>query len=214
MLFKQAGLPFRYRKAPGTAGRGNYDIDYLHPAWVIPVETKAKDLGTKRGRRTLEDSLSHAANCQLPADRPGIIAIRLPSHWARSIDEIKEIERWIGIWLSRHETIARVIALTEAPAIPEEGPFHAFAVLDVPNHKQMFGAELGGRLFTSSIHTGKRWKLFKEVLSLVPRPNDATVETGQRMLNEGRALSPEYLGQLLQEAGIRPRPDPDPAEAK
>ena len=79
MLFKQAGLTFRFRKALGRPGLGNHDIDLCLGKCTIPVETKAKHEGTRVSKRTLEESLDHAANEQLPRDAPSIIAIRLPS---------------------------------------------------------------------------------------------------------------------------------------
>ncbi len=180
-LLKQAGLRFRFRKAPGTEGLGNHDIDLYHEEWTIPVEAKAKRSTTKPTKRHLEETLSYAGH-QLPTDAPSIITIRLPPEWAREVGDIAPIRRWIGIFLSSHPAIVRVVALLEVPGLPKGAPLRGFAVIDEPNHAQIFGPSLGGPLFKSDVSPSDRWLFFKEFLKLVPRPSQSILEEGRRAL--------------------------------
>jgi hypothetical protein len=73
-------IRFRYVIPSGLKGR-DYDVDVIYPnGLAVCGDAKCKVETTEFGTKTIDDTLEKARS-QLPADRPGIVFVKLPPKW-------------------------------------------------------------------------------------------------------------------------------------
>lgn len=86
----------------------------------LAVEVKAREDNAEYGRASLESTLS-AARRQLPKDRPGLVALRIPDRWARSAEFVADAEGILERALQKSRRMNAILVLWDewVPAEPK-----------------------------------------------------------------------------------------------
>jgi hypothetical protein len=153
-------VPFRFVVARGIRGQ-DYDVEVQYPDGLIAcAEAKCNIDSTRLSENTIRNKLD-AARKQLPADRPGIIFVKMPPRW---MAEPSFAELTIGTarrFLDGTRRIVSVKFYTAPNSIEGTELMQQHAYKEISNPVTYFGLNRNWDLF-------QKWELPPEANGMPP----------------------------------------------
>jgi hypothetical protein len=109
-LLRMAGWSVALRRPTGARGE-DYDLDVRHSnGQLIAVEVKSRDDVHAYSRTSVHGTFKQARQ-QLPKNGPGVVVLRIPTHWARDASFVKEADGLFAEVLRNSKRINAVVVL-------------------------------------------------------------------------------------------------------
>lgn len=109
MMLLQYGIGFRYVETRGERGK-DYEAEVFHPNGALCcLETKCRLEGQEFDGEKIMATLNEARGRNLPKDRPGIIALKIPPDWIKRPALVDEMDRLAKRFFGSTERITSLI---------------------------------------------------------------------------------------------------------
>jgi hypothetical protein len=138
-------IAFRFVVPTLTKGH-DYDFELILPGLVVPADAKCKLETTTVNPTSLRNSFKKART-QLPADRPGIVFIKVPQHWITDLTVAKAIVNIGNEFLKTTDRVVSIKYYVSYLMTVNNHILHRYAIRELSNYDSRF-------------HAGRDWDLF------------------------------------------------------
>jgi hypothetical protein len=148
MPARPAYASFRF-VTPSSKKGEDYDFELFYPdGLTVPADAKCKFESTAINPESVRNSLKKART-QLPADRPGIIFVKVPQHWVSDVTTAVALASVARDFLRSTHRIVSVKFYVSHLDVIDNMLRHRHAYREITNRGSKYNA-------------GRKWDLFKD----------------------------------------------------